>query len=307
MAYSVIHENHLYSVYFAPRGKKRMTTLGMLLSQRHLSADDRLIGIIGEAGSGKSVIVKAMFPGLELSNDDDGVNVRPLPLLHREQSGFYSSHTYHLDMRFEMAFTQIHELAEAVRSAIEDGKRVIVEHFDLLYPVLGINAELLVGVGEEVIITRPSVFGPEPQDIADIVFKSSRYRKMAHTAENLTEYCLAQLGYDMNYRHGDVKHGFILEFDQKPDFDINELEDEVKKAIESDIPVSYLDDGHILFGKVVHPCTGPRVHVRSTADITDFTLLKEIIYDPMNKTYLLVGLVDKDRLDNLHDLNKITF
>lgn len=307
MAYSVIHENHLYSVYFAPRGKKRMINLGMMLSQRHLAADDRLIGIIGEAGSGKSVIVKAMFPGLELSNDDDGVNVRPLPILNREQSGFFSSHTYHLDMRFEMAFTSIGELANSVRSAVEDGKRVIVEHFDLLYPVLGMNAELLVGVGEEVIITRPSVFGPEPQDIANIVFKSSRYRKMAHTAENLTEYCITQMGYDLEYQHGDVMHGFILEFTRKPDFDIYEVESEVKKAIESDIPVSYMDEGHMLFGKVIHACTGPRVHVKSTADILDFHLLKEFIYNPINKTYLLVGLVDKDRINNLKDLNRISF
>ena len=71
----------MYSVYFAPRGAVRMTEMGKLLAQRHLSPFDRLIGIVGEAGSGKSMLVKGMFPGLEMTNDDNGVNIRPLPLL----------------------------------------------------------------------------------------------------------------------------------------------------------------------------------------------------------------------------------
>ena len=47
------------------------------------------IGIIGEAGSGKSMLIKGMFPGLELTNDDNGVNTRPLPILDIEQQGFF--------------------------------------------------------------------------------------------------------------------------------------------------------------------------------------------------------------------------
>lgn len=42
------------------------------------------------------------------------------------------------------------------------------------------NAEVLIGIGEEVIVTRPNIFGPLPKDIAEIVFKSIKLRRMAH-------------------------------------------------------------------------------------------------------------------------------
>ena len=75
MPYSArMQQSHLYSVYFAPRGLTRMADLGMQIAQQYLSPFDKLIGIIGEAGSGKSMLVKGMFPGLELTNDDEGVN-----------------------------------------------------------------------------------------------------------------------------------------------------------------------------------------------------------------------------------------
>ena len=73
--------SHLYSIYFAPRGNVRMAELGMQIAQQYLRPMDRLIGVIGDAGSGKSMLIKGMFPGLELTNDDEGVNVRPLPIL----------------------------------------------------------------------------------------------------------------------------------------------------------------------------------------------------------------------------------
>ena len=91
-------KSHIMTSYYAPRGAKRMYSLGMQIAQLHLSPFDKLIGIIGEAGSGKSALIKGMFPGLELTNDDDGVNVRPLPLLDLDiQTGFFTPHTYHLD------------------------------------------------------------------------------------------------------------------------------------------------------------------------------------------------------------------
>ncbi len=37
--------------------------------------------------------------------------------------------------------------------------------------------KFLIGVGEEVIITRPGVFGPESKEIGNIVFDSIKYRK----------------------------------------------------------------------------------------------------------------------------------
>ena len=83
MAYSKqMQDGNLYSYYFAPRGNRRMADLGMQLSQMYLSPFDHIIGIIGDAGAGKSLLIKGMFPGVDLTNDDEGVNIRPLPLLH---------------------------------------------------------------------------------------------------------------------------------------------------------------------------------------------------------------------------------
>jgi hypothetical protein len=300
-------EQHLYSVFFAPRGNMRMLQLGREIAQLYLSPYDLLIGIIGEAGSGKSMLVKGMFPGLELSNDDGGINVRPLPLLSVEDDeGFYAPHTYHVDMRFESAFTQMHVLAEAVLTALKKGRRVIVEHFELLYPFIDRNAQLLIGIGSEVIVTRPTMFGPLPQDLAEIVSKSVQYRKMAHTAEDLVEFCLPP-GMLERCVHGDVRRGFSLEFEEKPDLDIKELQHQVEVMIQQDTPIAYYDDEHITIGTAIHPCTGPRIHVRSAGEIENFRLLKEIFYDKVKERYLLIGLVG-DRWDReTKDLNRIAF
>lgn len=309
MPYSAkMQKSHLYSVFFAPRGHVRMVDLGMQIAQQYLSPFDYLVGFIGEAGSGKSLLVKGMFPGLELSNDDEGVNVRPLPLLSvEEQEGFYCAHTFHLDIRFESAFTQMHELAEAVLRAISLGKRVVVEHFDLIYPFLGRNANLLVGVGEEIIITRPNLFGPEPQDLCDIVFKSIQYRKRAHSAEDLCEFFILRK-FKGKYTHDDVKHGFVLGFTEVPDVDLDALQQQVDEAIAADIPISYFDEDHISIGDDLHHCTGPRMHVRSTGEIGKFTLLKEFPYDSVTDRYLMVGLVGKHAGNGFgKDLNKLVF
>ena len=170
MSYSGRMQNsHYYSVFFAPRGRDRIYDLGMHIAQMYLSPFDKLIGIIGEAGSGKSMLIKGMFPGLELTNDDNGVNTRPLPILDIEQQGFFTAHTYHLDIRFEAAFTQMGVLADAILNAVQRGKRVIVEHFDMIYPFLKTNANLLIGMGEEIIITRPTIFGPLPNEILSLI------------------------------------------------------------------------------------------------------------------------------------------
>ncbi|MEG2860436.1 MAG: alanine-tRNA synthetase second additional domain-containing protein [Clostridia bacterium] len=299
-----LNDRHLYSVYFAPRGVRRMTQIGQQIAERHLSPFDRLIGIVGEAGSGKSMLVKGMFPGLEMTNDDNGVNVRPLPVLSVDEDSFFSAHTYHVDIRFESAFTQMGTLAEAIEHALRIGKRVIVEHFDLLRPFISFNAELLIGVGEEILVTRPTIFGPEPNDIATIVFKSIRYRKMAHTAEDLAERKLWE-HYRGKYQHSDVRHGFVLEFDEKPDLDIAAIEAYVKERIARDLPVSFHDENHILIGEHLHQCTGPRMHVRSTGEIEGFSMLPELKYDPMNENYLLVGLVGGLANQDVNDLNKL--
>ena len=89
------------------------------------------------------MLIKGMFPGLELTNDDAGVNVRPLPLLNiDEENIFYTPHTYHVDVRFEMGFTQPGVLADAVMEAKRRNRRVVVEHYELLYPYMHEKAGL---------------------------------------------------------------------------------------------------------------------------------------------------------------------
>lgn len=304
MSYSArMQKNQLYSVLLAPRGRVRMADAGAQIAQMYLSPFDLLIGIIGEAGSGKSMLIKGMFPGLELTNDDEGVNIRPLPIMDLDDTGFFSPHTYHLDVRFEQGFYQLHEIATQIKEALARGKRVIVEHFDLIYPLLGRNAHLLIGVGEELIVTRPTIFGPEPDKVAEIVFKSVIYRKMAHTAELLTEHCLSEYG-TFRYDYGDVRHGFILTFKQDPEIDLAELEQKVKAIIEADLPVSFHDENHVTIGDMLLHCTGPRMQVDSTAEVEHFFLHHEFIRDSLTGDYMLVGIVGRPHA-NLSELNEI--
>jgi hypothetical protein len=302
-----MQQNHYYSVFFAPRGRDRMYDLGMQIAQMYLSPYDKLIGIIGEAGSGKSMLIKGMFPGLELTNDDNGVNMRPLPILEIDDYGFYQAHTYHLDIRFEAAFTQPGVLAEAILNAIKKGKRVIVEHFELIYPLLNINANLMIGLGEEIIVTRPTIFGPLPSEIHKRVAHSVKYRRMTHTAEDLCEIYLPKEEYD-RCRHRDIKHGFLLAFDDhEPNVDIDELELKVSTAIASDLPITYVDEGHVKIGDIVHPCTGPRTHVASTGKVDEFRLLHRVVFDPIEHCWLIAGRVGPgiggESIDDVNDFN----
>ncbi|MCL2368872.1 MAG: alanine-tRNA synthetase second additional domain-containing protein, partial [Oscillospiraceae bacterium] len=217
--------------------------------------------------------------------------------------GFYSPHTYHVDIHFEAAFTQMHFLAEAITEAISLGKRVVVEHFDLIRPFMDQNANLLIGIGEEVIITRPTIFGPEPQAIADIVHKSLHLRYMSHTAEDLCCRYLRERG--LEFTHADVRHGFILSFLQRPDIDLEDLRRHVEEIIAQDLPVSYRDDNHILIGDKAYPCTGPRMHVARTGDIQNFSLAQDFIQDPISKRFLLAGMVGKCKRNQISDLNQI--
>lgn len=295
MAVAPIHEFLMHAAYFAPRGEARLIELGQNLANRYLSPQDKLVGLIGDAGAGKSLLIRGMFPGLELTNDDCGINVRPLPLLRDAEQDHFRAHTYHVDLRFETAFTQPYMLAEAIRKAIMDGRRVVLEHFDLIYAHLNINAEVLIGIGEEVIVTRPGIFGPEPREIADIVFESLQYRKMAHSAEDLTGLVLAGMGITKPEAHNDIKHGFILEFEEQPDIDLNEVERQVLEHIARNEVIRHADEKHIKVGEDVFGCTGPRLHVHCTGDIRNFCLLKEFKWDPIEKLYIIAGLVgDED-------------
>jgi len=286
---------HVLSTYYAPRGHNRMYALGMQLAQQYLSPNDKLIGIIGEAGSGKSALIRGMFPGLELTNDDNGVYVRPLPLLEMDNGfAFFSPHTYHVDIRFENGFTQMSVLAQAIAEALHKGKRVVVEHFDLVYPLLGANANILIGVGEQVMVVRPNLFGPEPEEIRRVVYESLHYRLMAHTAEDLCEMCMSEFDRE-RCGHDDVKHGFAIYFpDAPPAFNIQELEEKVKRIIAQNLPVTYVDENNISVGGQIHKCNGPRIHVHHTGQVENFRLLPHLIYDQFKRRYLLVGCVGED-------------
>ena len=292
---------HILSSYYAPRGAHRMYALGQFLAQMYLSPNDKLIGIIGEAGSGKSALIRGMFPGLELTNDDNGVYVRPLPLLEMDRGfAFFSPHTYHLDIRFENGFTQMSVLADAIQEALDKGRRVVVEHFDLIYPLLGANANMLIGVGEQVLIARPSIFGPEPDEIRAEVYKSLRYRLMAHSAEDICEMFIDEFDVQ-RCGHDDVRHGFALYFPEtKPNFKIAELEAKVKEVIAKDLPITYVDETHISIGDNVQECSGPRVHVRRTGQIENFRLMNHFMYDRFKRRYMLVGCVG-EKSDELLD------
>ena len=150
-----IQEYMVSSQYFAPRGKERLMFLGEQISHRHLNYSDRLIGIVGDAGSGKSSLIKGMFPGLQLSNDDDIVNPRKMLQVRNSMMEVDDATTFHIDIRFQMAFTQMFEIVDYVNSLLERNRRVVIEHFNLLYPALGRNADIIVGIGEEIIVTRP--------------------------------------------------------------------------------------------------------------------------------------------------------
>lgn len=284
------------SVYFAPRGKKRLMLLGDSLSQKYLSPTDKLIGLIGEGGSGKSLLIKGMFPGLNLTNDDNGVEVRPLPLWEGAEKNNFTNHTYHVDAKFETAFMQPWELGSAIQKAIDNERRVVIEHFELIAEYLRQDADLLVGIGEEVLITRPGVFGPQPEEIVEIVLNSIKYRRMAHTAEDLTSKVLEEeLGVEKPTYHSDVKSGFVLQFDERPEFDLEELETRVKEIIDKNLPVSFHDESSINIGEDTYSCTGPRIHVNKTGDINYFRLIKELKYDAKIGRYLLAGFVGEER------------
>jgi len=163
---------------------------------------------------------------------------------------------------------------------------------------------LLIGIGEEVIITRPTLFGPRPKEITDIVFKSINARLMVHTAEDLCEYALSRLGIESyQYEHADVHHGFILSFQTKPDIDLAVLEEQVGEMIEKDLAVSFADESHIRIGDELHKCTGPRMHVRSTGEIKRFSLLKELLQEPITDRFLLVGVLGE--IEDINDLNHL--
>lgn len=300
-----IQEYMVSSQYYAPRSKERLMFLGEQIAHRHITFDDRLIGIVGDAGAGKSSLIKGMFPGLQLSNDDDIVNPRKIMQVRNSLLEVEDATTFHLDMRFQMAFTQMYEVVDYVNNLLSRNRRVVIEHFNLLYPQLGRNADLIVGIGEEIIVTRPSLFGPHPESVYQIVHQSLKYRKMAHSAEEVTMTILHDV-FDVkeeDYFFSDIRNGFLVKFYKKPNIDLNYLAELIEKGIAQNLDISYYDENHIKLGDKIIPCDGSRFHVKNTSDIKNFTLVKEFIHDSATNTYCLIGLVDDEEIGDLRNRN----
>lgn len=288
---SLIQEYTIYSLYFAPRGRERLLFLGDQIGRRHLHFGDKLIGIIGDAGSGKSSLIRGMFPGLELTNDDDRLDTHKIMQVRDLEENFANATTFHLDMRFQMAFTQMHEIVTFVQNALEHQRRVIVEHFNLLFPALEQHADVMVGIGEEIIVVRPTIFGPLPQNIYDTVHTSLLYRKMAHTVEDLTIQLL-QNEFHIDHKiffSSDIRNGFLLRFTEAPQLDIIKLATRIEQRLAENLSISYADESHIMIGDTLASCSGPRLHIRNTSEVRDFLLHPELIRDHTTDTYCLIG------------------
>lgn len=297
-------ETLLYALYYAPRGRPRLYIFGAQLANRYLTASDLLVGVIGGEGSGKSTLIKGLFPGLELTNDDDGVNLKRTPIYDFSPDDFFSAHTFHMDIRYELAFRQPFEIVDAINKAIENGRRVVVEHFDMIYKALGYNANIIFAIGEEVIVTRPTVFGPMPDAIKKVVDATARYRRMAHSAEDITSQILAtDYGYNRRVLHSDVKRGFTIKFPEIPDISIAEIEEKVKKVIAADVPISIAGKDLIRIGDWPDTfCTGTRTHCARSGEIENFRLINRYIYDPIWKEYMLVGIVGEKYQAGIEDM-----
>jgi hypothetical protein len=286
------YETLIYAAYYAPRGRMRLYRVAGELAQRYLFPSDLIVGIIGTEGSGKSTLIKGLFPGLELTNDDDGVNVRPTPIYQFSPENYFAPHTFHVDVRYELAFKQKYQLVEAITCALSHGRRVVVEHFDLIYESLGYNAQIIFGIGEEIIVARPNVFGPFPAAIKGVVEKTIKYRLMAHSAEDLTSFVLER-DYNFHFpvQHSDVKHGFVINFQTEPQINLAELEAKVKEMIRQQLPITPAGENRIAIGEHAFPCTGVRTHVKNTGQIERFRLVKKFQYHPLLKQYMLIGIV----------------
>ena len=302
---NVRHECNLYNFFFAPRGNRRMVTLGRKIAQMYLNPFDCIIGVIGYKDSGKSMLCRGMFPGLEVIEEDSEYDILDMPLLNTESCGFSTPRTFHVDARLASKYVPLQTIADAIIKVTSERKRVVVEHFELLYPVLKRNADLLIGLGEEVIVTRPSLFGPLPDNIANIVFHSLIYRKMAHSAEDLFGYVVRDIE-KPSYVRGDIRHGFLLEYSEKPvNFDLAEIEQKIKDLIAQDLPIRYYDEEHITVGDEILPCTGPLMHVESTGMIENFHLEKDFFYDSKFGYYIVAGTVGHKEEDVSEKLNTI--
>ena len=101
-----------------------MMELGMKITQMYLNPFDRIIGIIGAKDSGKSWLIKGMFPGIQTVESDDEFDILNMPLLNSEEVGFYTPKTFHVDVRAARKYVSLEEISKAVLHVISQHKRV---------------------------------------------------------------------------------------------------------------------------------------------------------------------------------------
>ena len=83
----------------------------------------------------------------------------------------------------------------------------------------------------------------------------------------------------------------MLNFTDKPPFNLAEIEEKVLDLIHQDLPITPYDEEHIKIGDDIVHCTGPLLHVESTGKIEDFSLVKEFYYEPKFHLYAVAGTV----------------
>jgi hypothetical protein len=130
---------------------------------------------------------------------------------------------------------------------------------------------------------------------------------MAHSAEDITSHILeTDYGYTRPVLHSDVRHGFVINFPEKPGIDLAALEAKVRAVIAADVPIHPAGEDRIRVGEWEMRCTGTRTHAKSSGQIENFRLFREFKYDPLSKEYLLVGRVGKKQVIGFEDMVDIT-
>ena len=90
-------------------------------------------------------------------------------------------------------------------------------------------------------------------------------------------------------------------------FDLAEIEEKILDLIHQDLPIKPYDEEHIQIGDYVMDCTAPLLHVESTGQIEDFSLVKEYYYEPKFHLYAVAGTVGHkhEETEKNEELNNI--
>ena len=79
------------------------------------------------------------------------------------------------------------------------------------------------------------------------------------------------------------------------------VRDSLLELIRQDIPIQPDKGDAIRIGDNKVYCTGKRIHVKSTGQIENFRLIKEYIFDPISRQYMLVGIVGREEIEGFDE------